>query len=330
MKIFITGGAGFIGSHIVDFYLEKNYEVIVFDNFSSGSRLNLNLKHKNLTLIEGDILNLKLLKQSMKDCDYVSHHAAQLEIFLAFDDPFEDLKINTLGTLNVLNAAKENKIKKVINISSACVYGQTKTSTSEDDITSPNWDYGVSKLAAEKYAKIYNDYKNLNVVSLRYGIVYGEREWFRRVLPIFLKRVILKKSPVIFGKGNQIRDFIYVKDVVEAHHKCLLSDQANGKVFNVGSGQKTSIVALANMCINVSGYNLEVIHEDTSEGEFSKLIKGKKRNTSELDMMSLDISKAKEILDWEPKIDLFEGLKKEFDWAKINIKRWKKIYSTKW
>lgn len=330
-KIFITGGAGFIGSHIVETLLTEGNEVTVYDNFTSGTKDNLkHIKSNKLKIIAGDILDYQKLEESMRGCNYVSHHAAQLEIYLALDDPQSDLNINTVGTLNVLKAAKKNNIKKVINISSACVYRQTEGATKETDDLSPNWEYGVSKLAAEKYAKIFNDYKGLPTVSLRYAIVYGEREWIRRALPIFLKRIINGEAPVVFCKGEQIRDFIYVGDVVNFHNLCLKDEKANGHSFNVGSGKGASIKELAELSVLISKKNLKVIYEDVKEGEFSKIIKGKKRNTAELKKMLLDISKAKDILGWEPKIKLIDGIRKEYDWAKNNILRWNKIFSTKW
>ncbi|MCS7228386.1 MAG: SDR family NAD(P)-dependent oxidoreductase, partial [Endomicrobia bacterium] len=152
MKILVTGGAGFIGSHIVESLIEKGWEVVVYDNLSSGSLENLShISSHKLTFIRGDILDYNTLEQAMRGCDYVSHQAAQLEIFLGIEDPERDLYVNTIGTLNVLKAARKNGVKKVINASSACVYGQTKKATREDDLTEPNWEYGVSKLAAEKY-----------------------------------------------------------------------------------------------------------------------------------------------------------------------------------
>ena len=331
-KIMITGGCGFIGSHIVDSLLLKGYEVVVYDNLSSGKLSNLE-QHKDnklLTIIKGDILDYQKLKDVMKNCDYVSHHAAQLEIFLAYDEPEKDLEVNTLGTINVLKAARSNGVKKVINISSACVYGQTDKPTKETDNPNPNWDYGVSKLAAEKYAQIYNDSKGLATVSLRYSIVYGEREWYRRVLPIFVKRVINNEPPVVFGDGMQIRDFIYISDVVEFHNLCLERNEANGHVFNVGSGRPTSIKELANKVIKISGKNLNIIYEDVDEGQFSRNITDKKRNVVELKMMLLDITKAKMILKWSPKISLEEGLKKIYLWAQNNLDQWEKIYTTRW
>lgn len=329
MKIFITGGAGFIGSHIVDSMLNEGNDVVVYDNLSSGSMDNLKSSNK-LTFIQGDILDYQKVEEAMEGCDYVSHHAAQLEIFLAIDEPERDLEVNTMGTLNVLKSAKHHKVKKVINVSSACVYGQTNRHTHELDETNPNWDYGVSKLAAEKYATIYNNYKELPVVSLRYGIVYGEREWFRRVLPICLKRVLNNESPVVFGKGDQVRDFIYVGDVVDFHNLCMKDSRADGHSFNVGTGIATSIKTLAETCIQISGKNLSVTYEETKQGEFSKLVEGKKRNTAELGTMLLDMKKAKSILDWEPKTSIHQGLLKEYQWAEKNIHRWEKIFSTKW
>lgn len=330
-KIFITGGAGFIGSHIVESLLAKDYEVIVYDNFSSGTKDNLkHIKTKKIQIIEGDILDYQKLEKSMNGCDYVSHHAAQLEIYLALDEPERDLNVNTVGTLNVLKAAKKNNIKKVINISSACVYGQTQVASKETDDLTPNWEYGVSKLAAEKYGLIFNNYKELPVVNLRYAIVYGEREWIRRALPIFLKRVINNEAPVVFGNGEQIRDFIYVKDVVKLHNLCLENKKANGQSFNVGSGKGASIKELAELSVLLSKKNLRVIYENIKEGEFSKIIKGKKRNTAELITMLLDIGKAKDILEWEPTTKLIDGMRNEYIWAKNNISRWDKILSSKW
>jgi len=263
LKILITGGAGFIGSHIAESLIAAGHEIIIYDNFSTGIMENIEeINSKNIELINGDILDLKKLIKAMDGVDIVSHHAAQLEIFVGIDEPEKDLSINTVGTLNVLESAKQNNVKKVINASSACIYGQTNQATGEDDPTEPNWAYGVSKLAAEKYANIYSKYKKLPVTNLRYGIVYGEREWFRRVLPIFIKKVINKQSPVVFGEGKQIRDFIYVTDLVDFHNKCLFNDKANGETFNVGSGLPITIVELAKTACMLADEDVKVFHED--------------------------------------------------------------------
>lgn len=327
-KIFLTGGAGFIGSHIAEELIKEGAEVTIYDNFSFGKKKNI--EHlKEIQTIEGDILDFKKLKESMKGHDIVSHHAAQLEIFLSMGDPKKDLETNTIGTLNVLKAAKENNIKRIINASSACIYGETEDKKSEEDSTHPNWEYGVSKLAAEKYANIYNNYHEMEITHLRYSIVYGEREWYRRVLTIFIKRALTKQPLIVFGEGEAIRDMVYVKDLVEAHNLCLKKDIAKGKAYNISSCVPISILNLAKEVVNayyeLFGEKIEIMFEDTSEGEFSRLVSGKKRNSAELKKMLLDNRKAKEELGWEPKIDLKEGLKKEILWAKDNLEGWEKI-----
>src|ERR1041385_5229232 len=300
MKIVVTGGAGFIGSHITESLVRKGHKVIVFDNLSTWRKENLQEVYADIEFIKADIRSQDELNKAFKGVDIVSHQAAQLEIFKSTDDPEFDLEMNTIGTLNVLKAAKLNGVSKIVNASSACIYGQVNGLTSESHYPRPNWAYGVSKLAAEKYCDIYSDYHNLPVVNLRYGITYGEREWYRRVLTIMCKRIIENNSPVVFGDGNQVRDFIYVGDLVEFHNKVLEMEIANGKSYNVGTGKATTITGLAETVVKASGKNIPVIHEATSEGEFSKLVPDKRRNTAELGVMLLDIRKATADTGWIP------------------------------
>src|SRR5262249_49872680 len=163
---------------------------------------------------EGEILDLPALERAAEGCAVVSHQAAQLEITHCIDDPIDDLRTNAIGTLNVFLAARKAGAQRILNASSACVYGQAIDPPSDEDRspTNPNWAYGASKLVAEKYGKIWTEFHNLPVISFRYGIVYGEREWYGRVLTIFLKRILDGKPPVVFGAGDQIRDFTYVGD----------------------------------------------------------------------------------------------------------------------
>lgn len=327
-KVLVTGGAGFIGSHIAEELLEKGHEVIVYDNLTTGSIENLEKVKNHIEFVRGDILNFNDLQNAMKGVDIVSHHAAQLEIFRGTDDPEYDLDINTKGTLNVLKAAKNAGVEKIINASSACIYGQVEGPTAETHYPRPNWTYGVSKLAAEKYCHIYSDYHGLPVVNLRYGITYGEREWYRRVLTIFVKRAVSDQPLVVFGDGSQIRDFIYVGDAVRCHNICMDSDKANGQSYNVGTGMPTTIEELAQKVVKASGKNLEIIFEETPEGACSKLVPGKRRNAEELKVMLLNIEKAKRELDWQPLTELQDGLKNEIQWATANLHRWKKVLNT--
>lgn len=329
MKVVVTGGAGFIGSHIVESLVHLGHEVTVFDNFYTGRKENLTAVKNDIRIIEGDIMDVDSLNKAFKGADIVSHQAAQLEIFRSTDEPLFDLELNTIGTLNVLKAAKESGVSKIVNASSACIYGQVDGVTSEDHYPRPNWAYGVSKLAAEKYCDIYSDYHQLPVVNLRYGITYGEREWYRRVLTIMCKRVINSLEPVVFGDGSQVRDFIYVKDLVEFHNMVIKNEKANGRAYNVGTGVGTSIKELALKVVEASGKNIQVVFENTEEGEFSKLVPDKKRNTAELKVMLLDIVKAKRELGWEPKTALVDGLRNEINWASENIDRWEKVFYSK-
>lgn len=321
-KILVTGGAGFIASHIVESLVSENADVTVFDDFSTGRIENLDGVKREVKIIRGDILDYNSLLDAMKDVDVVSHHAAHLEIFGCIEDPVEDLRTNTIGTLNVLKASVEKDVKKVVNVSSACVYGEAiEIPQSELHPKNPNWPYGVSKLAAEKYCEIYRNLYGLSVVSLRYGIVYGEREWFGRVLSVFINRVLNNKPPVIFGDGKQVRDFIYVGDVAEVHNKVIISE-CEGGAYNIGTGIEITISDLARLVIEISGKKLEPVYEDVKEGDFSKLVEKRRRIPLELKKMVLDVRKAREDLGWLPRINLEEGIRREMDWASNNPDKW--------
>ncbi|MBI4032673.1 NAD-dependent epimerase/dehydratase family protein [Candidatus Berkelbacteria bacterium] len=328
LKVLITGGAGFIGSHITESLVRAGARVTVYDNFSFGKREHLATVADDVEVIEGDILDREALGRAMQGKELVSHQAAQLEIFLAAADPHADLRTNTIGTLNVLALAKQFGVSKVINASSACVYGQKEGSVTEEDMPIPNWEYGVSKLAAERYGTIYSTYQDLPVISLRYGIVYGPREWYRRVLTIFLKLARDGKDLVVFGDGEQVRDFINVADVVDLHNRIVVDEVCRGDVFNVGTNVPTSVNQLADAVIAATGQPITVIHESIKEGEFSKLVPEKKRNTAELKLMLLNHDKATRTFGWQPKVSLIEGLRGEYEWLLSQQNAWQKIHYT--
>lgn len=323
-KIFVTGGAGFIGSHIVESLVREKAKVIVYDNFSTGTIENLKSVIREIEIIKGDILDYRSLIKAMWGIEIVSHQAAQLEITKAIENPIEDLTINTIGTLNVLKVAVENKVKKIVNASSAGVYGQAKyVPQGELHPTDPNWPYGVSKLATEKYANIFYQLYNIPIVSLRYSIVYGPREWYRRVLTVFLKRAMESKPLIIFGDGKQTRDFICVEDVVRFHNLCIKNDNLSNEIFNVSSGRGVSINTLAQIVLKITGKpDLKIIHEDVPEGKMSKYFQ-RIRLPSELKRIELSYQKGFKKLGWRPRILLEEGLKKEYEWLINNKHRWK-------
>ena len=232
-----------------------------------------------MEIIRGDILDYESLRDAMRGHDVVSHQAAQLEITRSIGDPIYDLTTNTIGTLNVLQAVAELGIGKVVEASSAGVYGQAVTDPqTENHPTDPNWEYGVSKLACEKYAAIACERNpGLAVTSLRYAIVYGEREWYGRVLTLFLKRALDGKPPVVFGHGDQIRDFVYVGDIAQLHRRCLEVDSPGHLVLNGSTGVGTTVLELARAVCEVSGRGGGPVFDDIAEGATSTLADGRMR-----------------------------------------------------
>jgi len=262
----------------------------------------------------------------MSGHDAVSHMAAQLEITRSIGDPIYDLTTNTIGSLNVLNAISSLGIPKMVEASSAGVYGQAVTELqSEDDPCAPNWEYGVSKLACEKYSAIYCERTpGLSIASLRFGIVYGEREWFGRVLTLFLKRALDGEPPVVFGDGQQVRDFTYVGDIAKLHRACLTSDVQGHLVLNASTGIGTTIVELADLVCEVTGVP-EPVFEDVAQGARSELVDGRMRLPSELAHMRMSFAKAERTVGWVPRISLRDGLLREWEWLREHPDRWKEM-----
>jgi UDP-glucose 4-epimerase len=326
-RILMTGGAGFVGSHFVRDLLEAGASVTVYDNYSTGSDENLAGLDGDLRVVRGDILDYESLRDAARGHDAISHQAAQLEITRSIGDPVFDLTTNTIGTLNVLKAAAEVGIQKVVEASSAGVYGQAVTDLQDETHpTDPNWEYGVSKLACEKYAAIACERTpGLAVASLRYAIVYGEREWYGRVLTLFLKRALDGQSPVVFGRGDQVRDFVYAGDIARLHRSCLETDFAGHLVLNGSTAVGTSVLDLANAICDVVGERMEPIFDDVSEGGVSALAGGRMRLPSELQAMRMSYARARETVGWEPQVSLREGLEREWKWLQEHPHRWNEM-----
>jgi UDP-glucose 4-epimerase len=322
LNILITGGAGFIGSHLVDrFIKEKANKIVVYDNFSTGR--SEFLKGKPIEIVKGDILDPDKLNESMKGIDLVSHHAAELEVFTGIENSIHDLRTNIEGTVNVLNAAIKNDVKKFIYASSGGVYGQAQFNPeTEDHPIMPHWPYGVSKLAGEKYCLQYNLLYGLPTVSFRYGIVYGPREWYGRVLTLFIKRILEGEPPIIFGDGNQRRDYVYIDDVVNANILAIKNNKGDSKAFNVGGDIAFSVKEVADLVISLINPELKPIYDDPKPGEASKYQPDRKRLPGELIDFILDSGSIKEILGYNPKTSFKEGIKQEIEWVKENTKYW--------
>lgn len=300
MKILLTGGAGFIGSHIADELIKEGWDVVIIDNLSTGRKENLNPKAKFYQIdIQSSDLE-KIFKEEKPDC--VNHHAAQASVRNSVSDPVYDAQVNILGTLNLLENCVKQQVKKVIFASSGgAIYGeQEKFPADETHAANPLSPYGVTKLSAEHYLYYYKANYGLNYTALRYSNVYGpcqDPHGEAGVVAIFMNRIIKNLQPVINGDGKQTRDFVYVKDVVGANVKAL--NMGDG-IFNIGTGIEVSVNDLLSLIKGVSNVQIDEIYGPAKAGEQRRSV--------------IDPSKAKKILGWEPRIFLKEGLIETFDY----------------
>ena len=272
-KAVVTGGAGFIGSHVVEELSRRDYQVVIFDNLNTGLSSNIEpfLRRKNVEFIQGSITNLAVLKKVFSGADYIFHQAAVPSVPRSIEDPKTSHNVNATGTLNVLIAARENRVKKIIYASSSSVYGDTPTLPKSEDMTpNPISPYAVSKLTGEYYCHVFQKVYGLKTVSLRYFNVYGPRQnpnsQYAAAIALFVKLVLEGKSPVIFGDGEQSRDFTFVKDVAEANIMAAESD-ASG-IYNIGNYRSVTINDLVKIIIDKVG-NKEVrpIYKDIRPGD---------------------------------------------------------------
>jgi len=267
MKILVTGGAGFIGSHIVEYLVGRGDDVTILDNLHSGKMQNLSKINNDVNFVNGNIKDYKLLERLAKDSDGVFHQAALVSVPQSFEMQAEYFDVNTKGTENVLKLAKEYGFK-VVYASSSSVYGnQKQTSIKESDNRNPTNPYAETKLKAELLAEKYSE-MDVRVIGLRYFNVYGRRQSkeYAGVIKLFLERIQQNNAPKINGDGLQTRDFVYVEDVVKAN---ILAMDSNVKhqFFNVGMGYSISILDLANMIIDASGLSLRPIHDSQLPGD---------------------------------------------------------------
>ena len=296
MKILVTGGAGFIGSHIADAYINAGHDVVIIDNFSTGRKKNLNEKAK---FIEVDIRD-KAVKQVFVEhqFDIVNHQAAQMDVRLSVKDPIYDAENNVIGFLNVVQNAADHQVNKVIYASSGgVVYGeQDYFPADEKHPQRPYCPYGVTKLIGEKYLFYYAMAYGLKYTAFRYANVYGPRQnphGEAGVIAIFLEKLFKGEQAVINGDGKQTRDYVYVADVVKANVAAL--DKGDNDVFNIGTGVETDVNEIYNMLNTVTGANMPEKHGPAKSGEQQRSV--------------LDIKKAGDILGWHPDYDFARGVR---------------------
>ena len=308
-KVLVTGGAGFIGSHIVDKFIEDGFQVVVIDNFSSGKEENLN---PSAIVEEGDIRERDFLDGvfNRHKIDYVIHQAAQIDVRKSVSDPVYDANVNIMGLLNLLELARLYEIKKFVFASSGgVVYGEPEElPVSETYPKGPLSPYGVSKLSSEYYLFYYYKTFGLSYVALRYGNVYGPRQdphGEAGVVAIFIGRILENKDLTVFGTGEQIRDYVFVGDVARANRMSidldLKGDSIDDFAFNIGTGVGTSVNGLIAYFKEFTGYSKEPIYAPPRKGELNKIILNSKRA-----METFGIS-------WTP---MLTGLKITYEWFK--------------
>jgi UDP-glucose 4-epimerase len=309
-KILVTGGAGFIGSHIVDKLMEEDFAVTVIDNLHTGSLANIDrhLDKKNFSFVKGDIRDINLVRKTLKDIDVVFHEAALASVTFSVKDPILTNQVNVEGTLNLLKASCDLGVKRFVFASSAAVYGKNNSpQKKEDDNLNPTSPYGVSKLAAEKYVQIFQQLYGIETVCLRYFNVYGPRQRvdihgsYGGVISIFINRILENMPPIINGDGEQTRDFVYADDIVEANLLAMKSKNGKGEALNIATSKKTSINQIAKILKRLM--NKEDLENTHVEPRPTDVKHG-----------YASIRKAKEILGYEPRFSMEEGLARLVDW----------------
>lgn len=302
MLYLVTGGAGFIGSNIVKEILHRGDKVRVLDNFATGKRENILFynDHPNLEMIEGDLRSFHIVRNAVKGVDYVLHQGALPSVPRSINDPITSNDVNILGTLNVLEAAKEFKVKRVVFASSSSVYGNTETLPKVETMpVAPLSPYAVTKYAAERYCQIYTQIYGLETVCLRYFNVFGPNQdptsQYSAVIPKFIKAIQEDRQPVIFGDGSQSRDFTFVTNNVEANLLACVAEKAAGEVFNIACGIKYTLIELVNEINKVLGKNIEPIFDKDRTGDVKHSL--------------ADISKAQNLLGYNVKVAFSEGIR---------------------
>jgi len=304
MKYIVTGGAGFIGSHIVEALAGKN-EVVVIDDLFSGKMQNLDDFRNSIHFVQGSITNLPLLKEICTEADGIFHEAAIASVPRSIKNPLATNEANVTGTLNVLVAAKECGVRKVVFASSSSVYGDTPTLPKHENMEpQPLSPYAVSKLAGEHYMKVFGKLYGMKMVALRYFNVFGPRQDpnsdYAAVIPKFITRTLNHQSPVIFGDGTQTRDFTFVKDVVCANIQAMESD-AEG-VFNVAYNQRIDLNTLAHLIMEITGITVPIDYESSREGDVRDSL--------------ADITRAQIGFNFEPAYTVKTGLMETITWYK--------------
>jgi UDP-glucose 4-epimerase len=303
MKYLVTGGAGFIGSNIVSELLKQGQQVVVLDNFATGKRENILplMKNANLTMIEGDLRSFHIVRSAVKGVDYILHQGALPSVPRSINDPITSNDVNILGMLNILEAAKEFGVKRVITASSSSIYGNSETLPKVESMpVNPLSPYALTKYAQERYCQIFSQIYGLETVALRYFNVFGPNQdptsQYSAVIPKFIKLIMADKEPVIYGDGSQSRDFTFVENNVWANIQACTAPKAAGQVINIACGERYTLIDLVHMINEILGKNIEPKFEKDRAGDVKHSLAG--------------IDKAKDLLNYKVRVDFREGLQR--------------------
>jgi UDP-N-acetylglucosamine 4-epimerase len=320
-KILITGGAGFIGSNLCDYFIEKKYQVVCLDNFATGHLHNLNavINNSNFTLIEGDIRNIEDCQKAVQGVDYVLHQAALGSVPRSIMDPITTNDVNVSGFLNMLTAARDAKVKRFIYAASSSTYGDSQGLPKvEEVIGKPLSPYAITKYVNELYAEIFSKTYGIETIGLRYFNVFGRKQdpngAYAAVIPLFVKQFMNYESPVINGDGNYSRDFTYIDNVIQMNELAILTDnpEALNTVYNTAYGDRTTLKQLVHLLKdNLAKFDPKIAKVDVINGPI---------RTGDIPHSLASIEKAKNNLGYNPKYSIEQGIKEAVSWYFHNLK----------
>lgn len=300
-RYLVTGGAGFIGSHIAEELVERGHKVRIVDNFLTGKRENIASFLDKIELIEGDIRDFSLCKRASDGVDFVLHQAALPSVPRSIEDPLMTNEINVKGTLNLLLASRDAEVKKFVFASSSSVYGDDPSlPKKEGEEGAPLSPYAISKLVGEMYCQVFSQIYSLSTVCLRYFNIFGPRQdpysQYSAVIPNFINKMVKEESPTIFGDGEQSRDFTYVANVVEANKLAVEAEDVSGEILNIACGERTTVNSLVIEINQILKKDIKAIYDKPCPGDVMHSY--------------ADISEAENVLKYKPLVSFTEGLKR--------------------
>ena len=302
-KVLVTGGAGFIGSNLTEALLKQGHRVRVLDDFSTGKRENLlyDEAYPSLEMVEGDIRDLAVCQKAIKDIEYVFHQAALPSVQRSVEDPLGSNAVNAQGTLNILLSARDAGVKRVMYASSSSIYGDTPTLPKKEEMPpDPLSPYALQKYIGEQYCRLFYQLYGLETVSLRYFNIFGPKQdpasVYSAVIPRFIDALLKGHPPLIFGDGEQSRDFTYIDNVVHANLLAMSAEHLHGEAINIACGKRVSLNQLLNILKEIVGSKVSPTHEEARKGDVKHSL--------------ADINKGKKILNYDPQVGIEMGLKK--------------------